>query len=244
MDPGDIRNLFRGFFGFPNHRHPNENYNRSDRFGVPPNGHSYHDDDDGDGDGDWLEAEEHNRGVFDGNPRGFSVYTDPLEIHRFFDQQMDEMLKIFGHSFGFGGFSGGSRDGFGVFGNMNPSEDRMLPFNGSREEGETLSPHARDFMLKEDDGRPKVDTEVEWEKLDMNEIDKLMGRKDEEKPPRGENIMKHKSFLSEMFPELHQDTRPRSSTEPGFSFQSFGSSMSEKTVRNPNGGLETTRTVR
>ena len=78
MDPGDIRNLFRGFFGFPNHRHPNENYNRSDRFGVPPNGHSYHDDDDGDG--DWLDAEEHNREVLDGNPRGFYVYTDPLEI--------------------------------------------------------------------------------------------------------------------------------------------------------------------
>ena len=70
------------------------------------------------------------------------------------------------------------------------------------------------------------------------------GKKFEEKPPRGENIVKHKSFLSEMFPELHPDTRPRRPTEPGFSFQSFGSSMSEKTVRNPNGGLETTRTVR
>lgn len=26
---------------------------------------------------------------------GFSVFTDPIEIHRYFEQQMDEMMKSF-----------------------------------------------------------------------------------------------------------------------------------------------------
>ena len=37
----------------------------------------------------------------------FEVFTNPLEMHRFFDQQMEQILKSFGLGQGFGGFGQG-----------------------------------------------------------------------------------------------------------------------------------------
>jgi len=71
--------------------------------------------------------------------------------------------------FGFGGFSNG-----GAFGGFDKNEDRMIPFQppDNREE-DAVGGDVRDFMLK-DEGQPKVDSEADWNQLDMTEIDKLM----------------------------------------------------------------------
>ena len=215
MDPNDLRNIFRQFFGFQNNWGQ-----RNDQFGFPSE--------------DEKEefVDEHSPDSFNNNnSRGFTVYSDPLEIHKYFDQQMDEMLKMFGHSFGFGGFSNG-----GAFGGFDRNDDRMIPFQPppNREEG-NVGGDVRDFMLK-DEGQPKVDSEADWNQMDMTEIDKLM---------KNHNHSRREEDNSRLQPFMFQDedNKFRQNRNPG-SFYSFGSSMSEKSVRNSNGGVETTTTIR
>merc|ERR1719228_1362991 len=93
----------------------------------------------------------------------FSVFTDPLEIHRFFEQQMDEMLRNFGHDLG--GFGGFGREG----------GQRSIILEPRKEEEGRHS--ARDFMLK-DEGQPRVDTEIDSNKVDMEELETLLRRKE------------------------------------------------------------------
>ena len=220
MDPNDLlRNMFRGFFGFPRHQDDWTRFNERRQFR------------DSDEDDDDTDYDPHSHGIQETNPRGFTVYTDPLELHKYFDQQMDEMLQMFGQSFGFGGL-GSSRerfgDGFGVF---SPPQRRMLPFEDQTSESASSDDHARDFMLRDEPGQPRVDTEVDWDKLDREEIDRLMTR---ESRDFGRGLRS-------------PDLRGSGSVQTpggGFSFQSFSSSVSERSVTRPHGGVETTRTVR
>ena len=230
MDPGDIRKMFRGFFGFPDFQQRHNTY--QDFTNQPPqdgiNDGSFDDEED-----DWS---------LDPNVRSFSVLTDPLEIHKYFDQQMDEMLKMFGGSLGFGGIFGQEdedHDPFRSFGNFNPGlfGQRMIPFQddevspgNSRDYG-----HARDFMLKEN-VEPKVDKEVDWSNINKTDIDKLLKSNEKQEI--------HKSHDHSIRPfgrgfNFNFDMNP--GEEKHFS---FGSSMSERTVRGPNGGVESTRTVK
>ena len=216
MDPHDLRNIFRQFFGFQDNWRQ-----RNDPFGCPPEGPDEGCDEDG--------HESHSS-----NPRGFTMYSDPLEMHKYFDQQMDEMLKMFG--FGFGGFSNG-----GAFGGFDRNDERMIPFQPpcQREDG-AREDDARDFMLK-DEGQPKVDTEADWNQLDMTDIDKLM--KNHSRSSGEENESRLRPYNGGNF--MQDDEDKRFKHNPGrFSFQSFGSSMSEKSIRNSNGGVETTTTIR
>ena len=227
MDPNDLlKSMFRGFFGFPRRQDDRSN---SNHFGFN-DGRQFRDAEDDDDDGD-----PHSHGMHETNPRGFTVYTDPLELHKYFDQQMDEMLQMFGHSFGFGGL--GNREGFGVFSPPPHGGGRMLPLDDQTEESASSDDHARDFMLREDPGQPRVDTEVDWDKLDREEIDRLMTRE------RRDNGRSFRSPVTDLIPDLGG---PGSSQTPGggFSFQSFSSSVSERSVTRPHGGVETTRTVR
>ena len=116
-------------FGFPNtggHNHTREDLYQEDREEFDPRRGQpqpfHHESRDNDG--------------FNFNSRGFNVLTDPLEMNRFFDQQLDEMLKMFGHSFGFG--PRGSQGGFG--------DNRMIPLEEPDNEDQGF---ARDFMLKD-----------------------------------------------------------------------------------------------
>ena len=71
--------------------------------------------------------------------RHFGVFSSPLEMESFFNQQLDEMLK----QFGFGQF--GSP---GFFGSVNPTPgpEQGVPFVQEQDEGEG----SRDFMLKKE----------------------------------------------------------------------------------------------
>jgi len=246
MDPGDLRKMFRGFFGFPDFQQRDNSYHEHDAI-IDITDDSEEADDDGGRDPHFR------------NSRGFTVLSDPLEIHKYFDQQMDEMLKVFGGSFGFG-FSGGfghedrDQDTFRGFGNFHPGifGQRMIPFQDdevdprhghSEDQGHG---HARDFMLKED-SQPRVDSEVDWDKINKTDIDQLL--KSREKPQNDDGSQDKGVRPFGFSGGFNFDMRPGG----GFSFDmnpgsnksfSFGSSMSERTVRGPNGGVESTRTVK
>ena len=78
MDSRDFRSIFRQMFGFPNHG------GRHDREDIYQEREEFHNEE--------RERSQEQDG-FNFNSRGFSVYTDPLEMNRFFDQQLDEMLN-------------------------------------------------------------------------------------------------------------------------------------------------------
>ncbi len=121
----------------------------------------------------------------EGGQRGFhmEIFTNPLEMERHFDQQLDRMLR----SFGFGaGFGFGVPPGFGSGGLVPPGEegeDRgpawrnpfegwgMLPPPGlpppgseHRDQGSSAA-GSRDFMLKsgfvEEEGKKKADSDLD-----------------------------------------------------------------------------------
>jgi len=223
MDPRDFRSFFRQFLGFPSHGQFRDDERR-------------------------FERNEEDEPEFD-DPRGhdmrgsrghFSVFTDPLEIHRFFEQQMDEMLRNFGHGFG----------GFGGFGRERGQRSIILE---PREEEE--GPHSpRDFMLK-DEGQPRVDTEIDSNQVDMGELETLLGRRENRSSQEdgGSNdifggLAKEggglfggvQGGLFGGFGGLDGGIKGESS----FTTRSFGSSVVERSVSKPGGGVETNRTVR
>ena len=142
MDP---RDFFRGVFGIPRN-HPRTLFPDQQ-------------------DEEQEEQEEHNPQGFQGS---FHVYTNPLEMEKFFSQQFDEILKQFG--FGAGGHFGTP----GMFsGPMQP--DDKFPLSGEEETG------ARDFMLKKDNHpgylRPETTPErrrdVEVDEFSPDDLEKL-----------------------------------------------------------------------
>merc|ERR1719436_2381117 len=154
-------------------------------------------------------------------------------MNRFFDQQLDEMLKIFGQGFGFGSGTGRSYGGLG--------DNRMIPL---QEPDDDDGPrHARDFMLKDDGQQPRVDTEVNSDSIDMRELDQLMKYRDRENPGFPHHQEQNPTSLWGLFSQPSFDRRELPSGSRG-NFYSFGSSMTQRSVTGPEGRLETTRTVR
>jgi len=206
MDPNDFGKIFRMFLGFPSERNKARG---EDQDQIPSN-----------------YAEENKRDpweIFVRRPpddRNFSVYTDPIEIHRFFEQEMDNMLRNFG--FGKvigGGFSFGldSRDGF-------PSFDDP---NKIREENE-VSP--RSFMLKEDAGQIKKDDEVDSNNIDLDSLfgQKYQNNETKEKMEPSIRIGDSSLFGSGSLPN----------------FMTTGSFITEESSSTLNGGYRSSRTVR
>ena len=225
MDPRDFRSLFRQMFGFPNHG--GRSHDREDIYQEEYDPRYERPSQDG--------ARSADPDQYNFTSRGFSVYTDPFEMNRFFDQQLDEMLKIFGHSFGFG-----SRNGEGQFGGFGHGNSRMIPLEP---ESEPECPStARDFMWREDSRQPRVDTEVDSDTLDMRELDELMKNRNHPVIPRQEQ-RPHNMWDLFATQSFERRDLPGPSSE-GSSFYSFGSSMSQRSVSGPNGSVETTRTVR
>ena len=223
MDSRDFRSIFRQMFGFPNtggHNHTREDLYQEDREEFDPRRGQpqpfHHESRDNDG--------------FNFNSRGFNVLTDPLEMNRFFDQQLDEMLKMFGHSFGFG--SGRNYGGLG--------DNRMIPLEEPDNDDQS---YPRDFMLK-DGQQPRVDTEVDSDNVDMRELDQLMKYRDS--PGRPHHQDQNPANIWGLFspPSFDRREMPNEGGHGPSNFYSFGSSMTQRSVTGPDGRLETTRTVR
>jgi len=229
MDPGDLGKLFRLFLGLSSDRPPTDRDRGSvhaGHYGDPISPR------------DQVTREDEDRG----GRRGFTVFTDPLEIHRFFEQQMDDMLRNFGH-----GFEGIGRGGGAI---------KVEP----REEDERSSGSARDFMLK-DEGQLKVDRDLDSSQVDMGELETLMRRNDfgkveEEDVGRGRRDLFGGSMRigdGSIFggiqgvPGVGVDIfggLGRHEGDNNSFIKSFGTSVVEKSTRLPSGGVETSRTVR
>jgi len=234
MDPTEFGKLFRLFLGLPTHRHPEDR-------GVHQDDHGG----EGDYDEDHRQASNPRDEVIAGENRGrksFSVFTEPLEMHRFFEQQMDDLLRSFG-------------DGFGGLGRGGAI--MMEP----REEEDSHGGCARDFMLK-DEGQPKIDRDLDSSEVDMGELELLMRRKgsgrgeeaDTEKSKR--NLFEGSLRLGEgsLFGGIHGGPggigifgglgRDEGENNNYMRSYSYGSSVVEQSTRLPSGGVETMRTVR
>jgi len=235
MDPSGLGSLFKLFLGFPegrrNHEdrmeeeHPRENLYRGDP---------------------------ENRGRTGDEAELYRVFTDPLEMSRFFEEQMDDMLRNFGQGF----FGGSMRSGpLGPYGGgLSPLPPQLLP--PEEDDGSK-----RDFMLK-DEGQPSLprlekrepkldeDLSEQWESvLGSRTGTGGLGRqgdlfKDEETEPRVANIPMRRGFgLGSLFPGMREgQIVPEGGGGGGF--HSWGVSISQSTVRGQDGTVETTRTER
>lgn len=238
MDP---RDFFRGIFGIP----------RSHR---PHDGHGYRGDGDDD-DGDLRRGRRHFDHNDDDDESGafsFHVFTNPLEMEKFFDSQMDQILKGFGFGRGL--------DGFGAFGGM------QLPQPPSRPDSEEgPSAGSREFMLKEDNrfggheyrgeqdaGRKDSDMD---EEVEERGLDGILA------PPRGGGAIAPffgggdgggggGIFPGGLFPRIfpgfpgfgypEQFGHPQNPGGPGARSESFsfGSSMTRRVIQLPDGSVE------
>jgi len=190
MDPGDFHKIFRGFFGLnrPSHREPEDNLLREDS------------------------GPEQNREFFN-----FSVLSDPLEMHRFFEQQMEQIFKDFG----------GRLEHRGMLedeGRHSPRFEENRPFSGV--------PSDRDMMLKNDDSahRRGEDSDFDGKHLSADDLtDLLKARQGEVERP-----------VSKFEPDSRGNS-PESFfggfLNPGG--QSFSYSRSTRTIRRPDGSVHT-----
>jgi len=233
MDPSEFGKLFRLFLGIPNHRHPPE-----DR-GIHHGDHEYDDDHHehaGNSRDEVIAGEDRDR-------RSFTVFTDPLEIHRFFEQQMDDLLRSFGN-----GFGGLGREGAIM---MEPREEE------SHSDGH--SGCARDFMLK-DEGQPKIDRDLDSSQVDMGELELLLRRRDSGRGKEADTEKGRRNLFGgplrlgegSLFGGLQGGPGGigifgglgRDEGENNNFVRSYGSSVVEQSTRLPSGGVETSRTVR
>jgi len=237
--PRDFNEFFKGLFGFPRYP-PNQEWRPASDFNNEP-------------DDDQEEHEDHyprarqdfpNRDGFDFH---FSVVTDPLEIHKFFEHQMDEMMRSFTQ--GFGGLGSGGVPGIGgILGledhTENPDHFTKKPSFKS-DENEHLD--SRSFMLKDDEmaprepnsseiapREPKVDTDLDEEDVSIGDLSKLFSNKDQNK------LNQFKPFGQSPWSQFEgKPDEGRSSF-----FSSFGSSTSQQTIRRADGSIETKSTSR
>lgn len=162
----------------------------------------------------WRESEDDNENIM-----GFNIFSDPLEMHRYFEHQLNEMLKSFGGMFG-------QEDGassFFSFGGMPPALEAP---QSDGPEIESPQRNIRDHFLKpgyensrdnkSNITKPKSDSDVDG-KVNLDDLDTLL----KDKPS-------------------HELTPFQGQKSP--QFRMFGQSMSSKTFRRPDGTIETHQT--
>jgi len=221
MDPSDFGRLFKMFLGIPG-------FKPEDRSHFPRN------------------QEDENEDPYNRDPmqrrdmetRNFTVLTDPLEIHRFFEQQMDDMLRNFG--FGFG-----------------RAEERGCIALEEPPLQDEPKDSLRDFMLKEPVGQPRIDSDIDDDKVDIRDLEKLFKRTDRIED-KNEGVSRKsavggmnedpiiRQFSGSIFggaDRLFTEVFDRQDNDGCFS-KSFGTSVFEKSVKLPGGGIETNKTVR
>jgi len=205
MDP---RDFFRGFFGLP--RDPRH---FGGQFPPPPS--------------EQEEDEECPNCRPDQQQRGehFDVFTNPLDMERFFNHRMEEMMR-------------------GVFGGMGPGHPifeappQLRPPQGGPEEEEDASAGSRDFMLKDGYVKRGGDQAGKWEdgEVSLGELDKMEpSRPAPQMPPvapfRG--LFSADPFFNGQAP-----------SSPEIHTFSFGQSSSTSFVSRPDGSTEETKTTK
>jgi len=184
----------------------------------------------------------------------YKVFTNPLEMNRFFEEQMDEMLRNFGQGFFGGDLRSGPQRPWG--GHLQPTLPQPREENGSK----------RDLMLREPPVAPDApvmaqplkdeDLTENWqsllgEKRMLGKQGQLFGSSDEESisgcspSERGlRGWFGNGSFGGGAFNFGNGGSQTDQKPGDGGGVKFFSSSVSESTVRGPDGALETTRTVR
>ncbi|KAL1491132.1 hypothetical protein ABEB36_011774 [Hypothenemus hampei] len=145
----------------------------------------------------------------DNRNRNFQVFTDPLEMHRYFEQQMDDFFKSFG---------------FPNFGNFFPSLEAPNIEEHFYDEEKHVDTNSREYFLKNPSkDEDKIDRDLDG-KLSITDIDKFFNN---ENNKGQQNVMPKRDF------------------SPGpFQNRFFNQSVQVRTVRQPDGSVETHRTVR
>lgn len=221
MDPNDFHRMLRGFFGFnpfPGSNDSSSVYrNRNDQ-----------------NDGETDDPNNTGQSTRDGpNFFNFNVLTDPLEMHRFFEQQMEQMLKDFS----------------GLPGRMQPRgyiEDE----GGTHDRSESYTSD-RDMMLKHDDYQheKRLDSDVDENNISADELSKFF-KKDNK---RDDSINSDRDMIS----SSGRGGDPLDRDAPGWfsndgtgwnkgpgGFRSFSYSRSSVTIQKPDGSIETKETTR
>jgi len=185
----------------------------------------------------------------------YKVFTNPLEMNRFFEEQMDEMLRNFGQGFFGGDLRSGPQGPWG--GHLRPALPQPHEESGSKRDLMLRDPPVAppDAPVKE---QPLKDEDLtdNWqsllsEKRMPGKQGQLFGAEEESKSgcsPSERGLggwFGNRRFggggafnFGNQGPEL--DQKPGG----GGGVKFFSSSVSESTVRGPDGALETTRTVR
>ncbi|KAF2899928.1 hypothetical protein ILUMI_06267 [Ignelater luminosus] len=147
---------------------------------------------------------------------GFNIFSNPLEVHRYFEHQMNEMMKSFGvfgnHDFFFGG-NGEPFFDDNSFGKDFPQFPAIEDFHKQQDQSQRS---LREQFLKPGYEQPKISKEHKSDqdidgRFDMGDLDSVL--KGTPSQPQVKTFM-------------------------------YGQSMSTKTVRKPDGTIETHRTVR
>jgi hypothetical protein len=196
------------------------------------------------GDDEWREGEEGEARVEEDDSNQnffqFRVLTDPLEIHKFFEKEMEQMFKEFG---GIGGIMG---------------QRKMLEDFPSRLEELPIIPESggqtdRDLMLKPESemvspgfGRDRriEDQDLDEQNITSEHLDKLF------KNPNHKTEIQSKRD----FPSLQDEDRLHGQdggnhwggvfSSPGSGFNSYSLSKSIRTVQMPDGSIETEERTR
>jgi len=207
MDP---RDFFRGFFGLP--RDP-RHYGGSQQF---PH-------DDPEDDEDEVTGGHHHHQ--EGSNEHFDVFTNPLDMERFFNHRMEEMMR-------------------GIFGGMLPPGmfGGQLGPNLAPPPAEEESAGSRDFMLR--DGYVKRKDE-KWEdgEVSLGDLDKM-------EPPSSPSH--HPSRPPQQMPAVPFSGlfsadpffNGQAPTSPEVHTFSFGQSSSTSFISRPDGSTEETRTTK
>jgi len=262
--PKDFSQLFKGLFGFPRFP-PNQDWRPASDFNNEPDDdqedHEDHDDYDSRDQRDFPSR--------DGFDFHFSVVTDPLEIHRFFEQQMDDMMRSFTQGFGGVGIPGLD----GILGledhSDHPDHFHSKPHRHHHHDNDEIM-DSRSLMLKDDEPKassgpilppkhstgPKIDTDLDDQDVSSVDLSKLFSNKDEIKPniikPSGQNPWFGNDKGSGHSGEGRQSSGHSGEGRQSFfksfgssqSHQTIGSSQSHQTIRRLDGSVETKSTTR
>jgi len=186
----------------------------------------------------------------------YKVFTNPLEMNRFFEEQMDEMLRNFGQGFFGGDLRSGPPGPWG--GQLQPALPQPHEENASKRDLMLRDPHSHNTPAIV---QPPKDEDLSdnWqsllgEKRMPGKQGQLFGSEEEsrsgcspaERGSRGGGWFGNRGFGGGAFDFGNQGSSglEQNPGGGGGGVKFFSSSVSESTVRGPDGGFETTRTVR
>lgn len=203
----DFYNSLKRFLGFPTQKSPEF---LPDRRWDEPTNRGHH------------ENYENRSHVDDYERFGFNIFSNPVEMHQYFERQMNDIMKSFGMFSGDGPFSGNTDDDHFFDGVKDPFFNNPFSFGSSQFPNEKELQHdepregnLRDRFLKHgfqaprNHPRDKADSDLDKE-FKTDDLDKMLV--------------------------------PKTPTVPQRNFF-FGRSMTSKTIRNSDGSYETHKTV-